>query len=502
MKMMNQSVSRRTALGLLGAGGATAVLAGCGMGMGGGSTTRKNANPGGTPGDPLTAPIELRSSNGVLDVELTASATKLPWGDGERFALAYNGSVPGPTLRVRPGDTLRVKLNNDLGQTTNLHTHGLHVSPEGNSDNIYVMVEPGKSFSYEYRIPDDHPSGTFWYHPHHHGTVAPQIFGGLAGALIVEDRIDDIAELRGADQHVLLLSDPRIGTSKSVLDATTAEKQAGREGDVLLVNGQLQPTITAPAGKVQYWRIVNSSASRYYRLSVDAPAMYLIGTDQGRLPSPQRVNDVTLTPGQRAEVLVPLVGVGRVTLSTTEVERGKNMSMGSGMGGMGMGGGSTGASIGPTTPLLSVDVGPAQSPPANLPAEVRPAPSTPMRADRRRAISFGAMSMGNGEFVIDGQSFSADRITADPRSGTTEDWVVTNNSMMDHPFHLHVWPFQVIGRSGGGALDPGWRDTVNVPTGESVTLRIPFEDFTGKTVMHCHILDHEDLGMMANVEVS
>jgi FtsP/CotA-like multicopper oxidase with cupredoxin domain len=112
------------------------------------------------------------------------------------------------------------------------------------------------------------------------------------------------------------------------------------------------------------------------------------------------------------------------------------------------------------------------------------------------------MSMGNGEFVIDGQPFSADRITAAPSLGTTEDWTITNNSMMDHPFHIHVWPFQVISRSDGTSPDPGWRDTVNIPTGTSVTVRIPFEDFGGKTVFHCHILDHEDLGMMANVNVT
>jgi len=109
--------------------------------------------------------------------------------------------------------------------------------------------------------------------------------------------------------------------------------------------------------------------------------------------------------------------------------------------------------------------------------------------------------MGDGEFVIDGQSFAADRITAAARLGTTEDWTITNNSMMDHPFHLHVWPFQVLSRSSRATADPGWRDTVNIPVGQSVTIRIPFKDFGGKTVFHCHILDHEDLGMMANIQV-
>lgn len=176
------------------------------------------------------------------------------------------------------------------------------------------------------------------------------------------------------------------------------------------------------------------------------------------------------------------------------------MSMDGGMSMMGSS--NSGASIGPTTPLLSADVGsvPSVVSPV-LPAKLASSRFLPKKADRRRTIGFGSMSMGDGEFVVDGKPYSADRITADPMLGSTEDWVITNNSMMDHPFHLHVWPFQVIGRSGGRALDPGWRDTVNIPMGESVTLRIPFEDFAGKSVIHCHILDHEDLGMMANVEV-
>ncbi len=500
---MTRSISRRSALGLIGAGGATMALAGCGMRTGGGASVRtpSNPNPGGTSDSRLAEPEMLRSRDGVLEAVLTAAAGMVPWGSGERYGLTYNGAVPGPTLRVRPGDTLRVTLRNELDQTTNLHTHGLHVSPEGNGDNVFVMVRPGDSFTYEYRIPDDHPSGTFWYHPHHHGNVAPQVFGGLAGAIIVEDALDDIAELRSADQHILVLSDPRIGTKKSVLDATTADKQEGREGDVILVNGQLQPRIEANLGSVQYWRVINASSSRYYRLSIGQPSMYLIGTDQGRLEAPQQVSDVTLTPGQRAELLVPLSAPGRVVLSTTEVERGKNMSMDGGGMSM-MGSSNSGASIGPTTPLLSVDVGtvPSGGGPL-LPARLAGERAAPKRADRRRKIGFGSMAMGNGEFVVDGESYSAGRITADPVLGSTEDWVITNNSMMDHPFHLHVWPFRVIGRSGGQDLDPGWRDTVNIPMGESVTLRIPFEDFAGRSVLHCHILDHEDLGMMANVEV-
>ena len=492
-------ISRRAALSFLGAGGTAAFAASCGMGTSG-STTSKNTNIGGTPNEAFVAPPELRSSNGVLDVALTASSSMIPWGTGKRYALTYNGSVPGPTLRLHPGETLNVTLTNELDVPTNLHTHGLHVSPEGNSDNVYLMIDPGQSFSYKYQIPANHPSGTFWYHPHHHGNVAPQVFGGMAGALIIEDAIDETEALTATTERVLILADPRIGSTAKVLDATTADKRAGREGDVIVVNGQLQPTLSAQAGSVERWRIVNASASRYYRLSVDSPEMFLIGTDQGRLSTPLRVTDVTLTPGQRAEILVPISGQGAVTLSTTEVERGKNMAMGGSMGQMG--GGRTGQSIGPTTPLLSAAVVGSSALPATLPAQLRTSMPIASKPSTTRNIRFGAMGMGNGEFVIDGKAFSEDRITANPTLDTTEDWVITNNSMMDHPFHIHVNPFQVIARSGGGPLDPGWRDTVNIPMGESVTIRMPFDDYRGKTVFHCHILDHEDLGMMANLQIS
>ena len=134
-------------------------------------------------------PEELSSRDGVLDVEFEAAPSMVPWRDSQRWALTYNGTTPGPTLRVRPGDRLRVTLRNRLDSPTNLHVHGLHVSPSANSDNVFVMIGPGEEHTYDYLIPDDHPSGTFWYHPHHHGTVAEQVAAGMAGVIIIEDEL-------------------------------------------------------------------------------------------------------------------------------------------------------------------------------------------------------------------------------------------------------------------------------------------------------------------------
>ena len=148
--------------------------------------------------------------------------------------MGYNGGVPGPTLRLRPGDTVRLDLVNRLEEVTNLHVHGLHVSPEGNGDNIFLAVEPGQTQRYEHRMPDDHPPGVYWYHPHHHGNVADQIFGGLYGAIIVEDPADKIDVER---ERVLVISDTTLDPDGSLVTPSTMEQMMGREGELVLVNG-------------------------------------------------------------------------------------------------------------------------------------------------------------------------------------------------------------------------------------------------------------------------
>jgi len=487
--------------GVLGAGTVTAVAASCGLGGGKGSPTASGSGGdySSAAGAMLPTPQELRSSNGLLELELAAAPVMLPWNGGERYALAYNGSVPGPTLRVRPGDTLRVRLRNSLDQPTNLHTHGLHVSPEGDSDNVSVMVDPGGYHTYDYQIPANHPAGLFWYHPHHHGQVAPQLAAGMAGAIVVSDAADDDPVLRSATERILVLSDPKVGSDAGALAVSTAERQQGRQGDVVLVNGAYEPVVTAAAGSVERWRILNAGASRFYRLTTSGGPMTLIGSDQGLLEAPVVVTVLVLTPGQRADVLVP-IGATPVSLTADTIDR--TMSMG-GMGGAGMGMGGGGSTTTSTAPVAVLTVNPTGSSPAPTigrlsVAQVRPSITT---ADGHRSIAFGGMGMGNGEFVIDGRSFDANRIDATAHLGSTEEWTITNNSMMDHPFHIHVWPFKVMSRSDGSP-DPGWRDTVNVPTGGSVTIRMPITDFGGTTVYHCHIVDHEDLGMMATIQVT
>ena len=323
---MTSTPTRRQFLGAAAGVLAVGVAASLGEGLAG-AVPAARIPSGGTP---FAQPQELVSANGRLDVELVAAPSNVPFGTGKRFAYTYNGTTPGPTLRVRPGDVLSITLVNRLGEATNLHTHGLHVSPSGHADNVFVSVPNGGRHTYIYEIPADHRSGTFWYHPHMHEMVAPQVFGGLAGVIVVEDALDELPELAAATERVLVVSDPAIGNSASVLNASMMERMRGREGDVVVVNGVVAPAIAAQAGTLEHWRMLNASPSRYYRLSLDGHPFTVIGTDGGRLTTPRRGPEVLLAPGERVEILVAPSAAGRYRLHSLPYDRG---SVGMGMGG-------------------------------------------------------------------------------------------------------------------------------------------------------------------------
>jgi FtsP/CotA-like multicopper oxidase with cupredoxin domain len=497
--------TRRQVL-IAGAGGVAVVgLAACG------GSAKQSASPRG--GALFTQPNELVSKEGRLEVTLRAEAGTVPSGDGRRFAYTYNGGTPGPTLRVRPGDRLVITLENRLDEPTNLHTHGLHVSPLGDSDNVFVQVDPGQSHTYTYEIPTDHRSSLCWYHPHHHGMVAPQLGGGLFGGIIIEDELDQITEIAGSTERLLILNDPRIGQTNAVVQVSGMEAMQGREGDAALVNGLSAPNIAANAGTLERWRILNASPSRYYRLALDGLPFQVIAADGGRLARPDKVDEILLAPGERTEVLVTPTNAGSHALRTLGYDRGST-----GMGGGMMGGGGSTSSIDSQIIATMVVTGSAAA--ASVPARLAGDATIDAGAagsERPIALAMGmgangggmgggmGNGMGNGggmmSFTINGESFDPNRTNISAQLNTTEDWVLNNTSGMDHPFHLHAWPFRVIERSSGPVDVAGWKDTVNVPAGGSVRIRIPFTDIVGRTVYHCHILDHEDQGMMGVIEV-
>lgn len=495
-------LTRRQLLALGAAGAGAAAVGGAGLWWTGGGGEAIGG------GRELLQPEVLSSRDGALDLALAAAPARVRIGARTAHVQAFNGSLPGPTLRVRPGDTLRVAMSNGLDDPTNLHVHGLHVSPEGNGDNPFVSIAPGDSFDYEFALPDDHPPGTYWYHPHHHGHVADQLAAGLYGAIVVEDP-DPVPVAR---ERVLVISDLTLDASGDLAEASPPQRMTGREGETVLVNGQVRPVATAAPGERELWRVVNACPSRFLRLSLDGQDLWLSGRDVGRLPEALEVTDVTLAPGNRVELLVD-TRAGTSTLVATPVDRGSMDGMTGGMSdGMTGPGGERPGSGGPVE-LLTLEVaGDPVEPAGPVPAgpALRDLREEPVEA--RRTLDF-AMGMGMGgmmggmrgpgqmmSFTIDGREFDAGRTDQRVRVGTVEEWTLTNSSPMDHPVHLHVWPMQVEAEAGREVSGPRWQDVVNVPAFGEVTVRVAFDDFAGRSVYHCHILDHEDLGMMGTLE--
>ncbi|WP_214368001.1 multicopper oxidase family protein [Pseudonocardia sp. H11422] len=489
--MTPRPISRRRAL-ILGGLGAACLAAGTT-----GLLAQTASTPGGllaadTTGEDLPEPQVLDSRDGRLEVALTTAAgVRLAGRDTS--ALGYNGASPGPTLRVRPGDELTVRLTNRLDQPTNLHTHGLRVSPQANGDNPFIRVDPGASVDYLYRIPADHPAGTFWYHPHHHGLVADQIFGGLAGALLVDGGPD----LPVTADRVLLVTDTTLDGDGRVAPVSPMDRMLGRQGELVLVNGQYRPAIPAAPGQPQRWRIINGCTSRVLPIRLAGHQLAQIALDGTFLPAPAVRDRVVLAPGNRADVIVRPGTADRYELTAEAYERGRV----AGTGGMNRG---AARSEPVTLATLIVRGESAAAPPlpATLPAE---APSAdPMTGRRQIAFQMGmGMGMGDGgmSFTIDGRTYDPQRDDQTPALGTTEEWTIINTSPLAHPFHLHVWPFTVLAHSDGTPTTGTPQDVVIVPARGWVRLRIPFTVHPGRSVYHCHILDHEDNGMMATVNV-
>lgn len=437
----------------------------------------------------LTEPPALASQSGRLALELAAAPAALTVGGVAAQVMTYNGTLPGPTLRLRRGDRVSLKFVSGLPAPTNLHTHGLVVSPEGDSDNVFVMIDPGGTHDYEYVLGPDHPPGVFWYHPHHHGNSAEQLFSGLYGAIVVEDE-EPIDVTR---ERVLVISDIEFDAAGAVQAPGNMARMLGREGSAVMVNGQVGATMRARPGERERWRIVNACASRYLRLRLDGQALTLLGIDGGRFDAPREVEEVVLTPGNRADLLVTM-REGAAVLRTLPFDRGR-------MGPGAPASNTTGAD------LAALDVVGDEADP------VAPIPAQPVQRDLRLEAVIGTrtitLAMGGGgggggmRFTIDGKEFAHDgRIDTEIAAGSIEEWQIVNTSTMDHPFHLHVWPMQLVEINGAVVGEVEYRDVVPVPANGRAIVRIAFEGLTGTTVYHCHILDHEDLGMMATIRTA
>ncbi len=484
-------------------------------------------------------PPVIRSHKGVLRAHLKVvmgeNILATPGGDVKLALRSYNGRLVGPTLRARPGDVLRVFLDNRLTaddpsadtvldvfhgpNTTNLHTHGLHVSPAGNSDNVLLEINGGQRFEYEIKIPEDHPAGTFWYHAHKHGSVALQVSSGMVGALIIEGGIDEIPAIAAAKERLFVLEQiPFIipdGSDVGVVEPFYADQEFGptswadlRKQDLAkyntvkhytTVNGRAVPVVSLRPGEIQRWRFVLGGMRETVTLQLVAEAggapipLHEIAADGLPLGRAASRTGIELWPGYRSDLLVEAPQTaGAYLLIDAAAPPASTLSGG-----------------GEDENYIAKVVVAGEPLPMTLPSddELRPFRLPSIPAQQVEGTQTAVYALGGGAFTINGVSFDPTK-PLHLRLGATEAWTVNTTNPFPHVFHIHVNPFEIVSILDKSTTPPTetldapiWRDTVALKKDQVVTFRTSYIRYIGSYVQHCHILDHEDLGMMQLVTV-
>lgn len=445
---------------------------------------------GGGPGPepvPFSNPPEMVSRDGRLEGTLSVEPAEAEVaGQSVIFPGLYNGLYMPPVLRVQPGDVVRLKLRNVGLLPTNVHYHGLQVSPLGAGDNVFLTIEPGVTFQYDMPIPADHPQGLFWYHPHFHPLVNTEIAGGLSGGLIVGDILAPFPQLAGVPERVMLLKDLKTEDGQPVLDPDPSGPTTRT------INGLYQPLIEMQPGQLEFWRIGNIGANIYYQITLGGQPFYVIAQDGNLQNQILQMQTLLLPPGKRLELLIygpdrP----GSYPLQAAAFDTGPDGDQY------------------PAQLLATVSSGGPAVAPIALPSTLPTVPDLRQRhIDRRRTIVFADTANPN-EFTIDGKPYNHHCVDTVVTLGEVEEWTIQNTAAEAHVFHIHQLDFQVTAINGVEQPFTGYQDTVNLlpaaadGTPSSVTAIMPFDNpiIVGEFVYHCHIVQHADQGMMANILV-
>lgn len=434
---------------------------------------------------------------------------------------SYNGKLYGPLIEVSPGDTLNLTLVNRLPpeppmdmvppvnephgfNTTNLHFHGMHVSPAGNSDNVAVAIPPGQRFEYEVKIPHDHPAGTFWYHAHKHGSSTIQLASGMAGALIVRGNIDRVPAIRAARERIILFQqipytltdDPTMPGQKALMVESydlfkpNVWQTLGRR---FTLNGLVEPTYELSPGEVQRWRFIHGGLREMLKLQlvrrqggqeIPLPQFQIAhdGITTGRIDT---VTETEMHPGYRVDVLV------RATEQDgSPLQQGTYFLVDASL---------PATELGHTLARVVVKGRPVRM---HLPQPQELAQLVPLRpiqdseiTGHQEAVFSIDTSVTPPRFLINGKEFNPHEVRK-LKLEAVEEWTVTSQNF-NHPFHIHLNPFEV--KTADGKIL--WKDTLMVRAGETFKLRTHYARYIGQFMMHCHIIEHGDLGMAEMIEV-
>ena len=456
-------VSRRAFLGAT-AGSAAWVATG---GLGGlmtGSVLAARSTPG------TRSPLYVPPIVAPTGFQLTAAPGTVDFGGGKMSkAWVYNGLMPGPTFQARTGDTATITLKNGLAtEPTITHWHGMLVN-HLNDGHPMEVIAPGATYAYSFPILNR--AALNWYHPHPHMLTGEQVALGLAGAFVIRDSIEDNLHLPGGAYEVpLVVRDTDLDSTGNIV---YKPRSGGWIGAYPLVNGTRDPYLNVDSGFYRF-RVLGGANARIFRLALSSGAAFtVIGNDGGLLASPVQVANPDLAPGERLDLLVDFRGLAvGTTVMLRDLRAGWD--------------------------LLEFRVVRSVSTTWTVPTTL----STITRLANPvtlRSFSFDGMSK------INGLEYDMNRIDFQVPFGQVERWRFTTNGNAPHPVHIHGASFQVQSRTGGRnkvlPWEAGWKDTVLLEDREAVEVLIRFDAYRGVYLMHCHKLEHEDMGMMSNFEV-
>ena len=413
----------------------------------------------------------------TVRVELEARETSWEISQGRTVAgYGYNGQVPGPVIEAKQGIPLEIRFTNRLAEPTLIHWHGLRIpAAMDGTQAVQRPVQPGETFTYRFTPPD---AGTFWYHPHANETE--QLEKGLYGALIVRGTGEPVVDR----EQILDFDDLKLDKQGRIAKfGGLKQRHDGREGDVRLINGKAEPELTISAGQIERWRIINASSARYIRLSIGGAPFRIIGTDGGLIEAPVEVTDVLLPAADRVELLVGPFTEGQVL--AVEALRYNRRTMG-------LRGTERFASLRVGTPKKSIAVIPETL------RTIEPLVKGDAAVTRTVKLSVGLSVRRGMDFLVNGEMHHHDQPV---KVGELQVWDIVNVSLMDHPFHLHGFFFQVLSINGQAPAFRSWEDVVNLPPRSTVRIAWMPDDRPGSWMYHCHILEHHEAGMMGHFDV-
>jgi FtsP/CotA-like multicopper oxidase with cupredoxin domain len=458
---------------------------------------------------------ESRSGSQRYDLQLQAGTRQFLSGLTTP-TLGINGDYLGPTLRLRNGSDVAISVQNQLAEPSTIHWHGLHVPAKADGGPAQI-IDPAATWSPTFTV--NQKAGTFWYHSHLLNKTGEQVYRGLAGMLIIDDEESADLELPstyGVDDIPLIVQDRRFNEDGSFrYVGMHRDVMTGVFGDRILVNGTSSAVFSPSTSRVRF-RILNAANARTFNFALaDGREFALIATDGGLLEQPLSLRNIVLAPAERAEIVVDFSSGGPVDLISLPLAASSPFSpigMMRNMHPMN----TESFTILNIEPEASLQRGGAL--PGRLTSIRRMQVSEAVRTRRfelSMPMGMGMMGRGGqgrgrggmgGEFLINGKPMAMDEINEVVPMGSTEIWEIHNDSMMMHPFHIHHGQFQILDRDGipPGPEEMGFKDTVKIGAGQLVRFIMRFENFSDPDtayMYHCHILEHEDNGMMGQFTV-